>query len=101
MNVNPSTTFYIFVTHYHITAMKKILFLILMIMPFLVKANHWQPDPYQYESNMTVTGVLHFDDIEQRRESIEIGAFYDGVCRGSSMIQYIESLHKPLTMTRL
>lgn len=74
--------------------MKKIIFLILMIMPFMTKANHWQPDPYQFESNMTVTGVLHFDDVEQRNASIEIGAFYDGVCRGSSMVQYIESLDR-------
>ena len=74
--------------------MKKILFLILMIMPFLVKANYWQPDPYQYESNMTITGVLCFDDIEQRRGSIEIGAFCNGVCRGSSAVQYVESLDR-------
>lgn len=74
--------------------MKKIIFLILMFMPFLSKANHWQPDPYQFESNMTVTGVLHLDDIEQRNASIEIGAFYEGVCRGSSMVQYVESLDR-------
>ena len=74
--------------------MKKIIFLILMFMPFLSKANHWQPDPYQFESNMTVTAVLHFDDIEQRNASIEIGAFYDGVCRGSSKVQYVESLDR-------
>ena len=74
--------------------MKKIIFLILMIVPFLTKANHWQPDPYQFESNMTITGVLHFDDVEQRKASIEIGAFCDGVCRGSSKVQYVESLDR-------
>ena len=72
--------------------MKRIIFLILMVIPFLSKANHWQPDPYQFESNMTVTGVLHFDDIEQCNTSIEIGAFCDEVCRGSAMVQYVESL---------
>lgn len=74
--------------------MKKIIFLILMIMPFLLKANHWQTDPYQFESNMTITGVLHFDDVEQRKGYIEIGAFHNGECRGSSMVQYVESIDR-------
>ena len=47
-----------------------------MVIPFLSKANHWQPDPYQFESNMTVIAILHFDDVEQRSASIEIGAHF-------------------------
>ena len=53
-----------------------------------VRANHWIPDEYQYSNNMTLIGVIAFDDVEQRSESLEIGAFCDEECRGSAIAQY-------------
>ena len=52
------------------------------------KANHWTPDEYQYSNNMTLIGVIVFDDVEQRSESLEIGAFCAEECRGSAIAQY-------------
>ena len=53
-----------------------------------VRANHWTPDEYQYSNNMTLIGVIAFDDVEQRSESLEIGAFCAEECRGSAIAQY-------------
>ena len=52
------------------------------------RANHWNPNEYQYSNNMTVIGIIAFDDVEQRSESLEIGAFCGDECRGSAMAQY-------------
>ena len=52
------------------------------------RANHWNPNEYQYSNNMTVIGIIAFDDVEQRSESLEIGAFCAEECRGSAIAQY-------------
>ena len=37
---------------------------------------------------MTLIGVIAFDDVEQRSDYLEIGAFCDEECRGSAIAQY-------------
>ena len=52
--------------------------------------NYWVTDPYMFANNMTVTGVICFNEEEQRSESLEIGAFCGDECRGSSIAVYEE-----------
>lgn len=68
--------------------MRNILSLILLLLCLDVKANYWTPDPYKYANNMTVVGVVRFNDVEQRSEYLELGAFCGDECRGSIMAQY-------------
>lgn len=74
--------------------MRKLLFLLLLLASICVKANYWEPNPYQFQSNMTVIGVLSFHDEEQRRDSIEVGAFCGDECRGSVITEYDENLDR-------
>ena len=46
--------------------MKKVLLSLLIMLTLCVRANHWIPDEYQYSNNMTLIGVIAFDDVEQR-----------------------------------
>ena len=78
--------------------MKKVfLSLSLLLLGFYAKAqyeNYWEADSYLYANNMTVTGVICFNDEEQRSESLEIGAFCGNECRGSSIAVYEEILDR-------
>lgn len=78
--------------------MKKVfLSLSLLLLGFCAKAqyeNYWEADSYLYANNMTVTGVICFNDEEQRSESLEIGAFCGNECRGSSIAVYEEILDR-------
>lgn len=78
--------------------MKKVLLsLSLLLLGFYAKAqyeNYWEADSYLYANNMTVTGVICFNDEEQRSESLEIGAFCGNECRGSSIAVYEEILDR-------
>lgn len=67
-----------------------LLFLFLGLCANAQYENHWTPNPYQYQNNMTVIGVISFDDDEQRTTSLELGAFCDDECRGSVMTHYEE-----------
>lgn len=49
---------------------------------------HWHANPYLYESNMTVTGVIQIDGIEQYTTDLEVGAFCGAECRGAQIGQY-------------
>ena len=70
--------------------MKKLFFLLLLFATLAAKANYWTPNPYQYQNNMTVIGVLSFNGVEQNSDMLEIGAFCGDECRGSVMAQYEE-----------
>ncbi len=70
--------------------MRKLVFLWIMCLSFSLSANHWEPNPYQFQNNMTVTAIISFDGVEQRSDMLEIGAFYGDECRGSSIAQYEE-----------
>ena len=51
-------------------------------------ANHWSPNSIPYESNMTLTGVVRINSIEQQTAAIEVGAFCGEECRGSALLQF-------------
>lgn len=74
--------------------MKKFFLLLLLCITLRINANHWEPDPYQFQNNMTLVGVVTFNGIEQRSEYLEIGAFCGDECRGSVMAQYEEVFDK-------
>ena len=65
-----------------------LLAVLLMFLCLISNANHWEPNPYQYESNMISIGVVNFDGVEQRSENLEIGAFCVDECRGSAIAMY-------------
>ena len=71
--------------------MKKLFLILSFLITISVRANnHWEPNPYQYQNNMTVIGVITFNDVEQRSSSLELGAFCADECRGSVITQYEE-----------
>ena len=74
--------------------MKRLFLLLLVFVSLGVKANHWEPNPYQFPNNMTVIGVLSFHGEEQRRDSIEVGAFCGDECRGSVITDYDENMDR-------
>jgi len=49
----------------------------------------WTTDVHKYADNMSVIAVVNWGE-KELREPIEVGAFVDGVCRGSSMLRYFE-----------
>ncbi|MBR1513916.1 MAG: T9SS type A sorting domain-containing protein [Bacteroidales bacterium] len=54
----------------------------------------WKNNVYEYADNISVIAVAYINDVEQRSESCEIGAFVDGVCRGSARLTYFEPLDR-------
>lgn len=74
--------------------MRKLLLFLLLFISLCAKAqyeNYWHPNPYQFPNNMTIIGVISFGGEEQRSESLEIGAFCEDECRGSSIAIYEEA----------
>ena len=62
-----------------------ILFLIAFLMPLAMAAqtNHWTPQSAGYEDNMTLTGVIQINGVEQQSTALEVGAFCGTECRGA------------------
>lgn len=82
--------------------MRRIIFFILSIMlSGSLFANHWNPNPHQFSTNMNVIGVIEINEIEQTTESLEIGAFCGEECRGSQMLDYYEVLDRYLVFLTL
>lgn len=52
----------------------------------------WQPNPYLYSGNMTMTAVVEIDSVEQYNGDLELGAFVDNECRGAIQLTYVEAL---------
>jgi hypothetical protein len=46
-------------------------------------ANHWTPNDSEFEDNMTLTGVIQIDGVEQQSTALEVGVFCGEECRGS------------------
>lgn len=58
-----------------------------MIMAGLTFANHWTPiGGTQY--NMTMSGIILIDGVEQMDTNLEVGAFYGEECRGSMLPEF-------------
>ena len=51
-------------------------------------ANHWTPDASSYEDNMTLTGVIQINGVEQQSTTLEVGVFCGEECRGSGYPTY-------------
>ncbi len=51
-------------------------------------ANHWTPNSTLYEDNMTLTGFVRIDGVEQQTTMIEVGAFCGEECRGSARLAF-------------
>lgn len=56
----------------------------------MADGEHWEWNPYEYGPNSNFIAVINIDGVEQRSDQLEIGAFCDGVCRGSVICQYEE-----------
>ena len=66
--------------------MKKNILLLLVLMMFagVVRANYWNVENLgSYEDYSTVTAVVNINGIEQTSTQLELGAFCNGVVRGS------------------
>jgi uncharacterized repeat protein (TIGR02543 family) len=62
-----------------------ILFLITCLMPLAMAAQtgHWTPETAGFEDNMTLTGVIEINGVEQQSSTLEVGAFCGTECRGA------------------
>jgi hypothetical protein len=56
----------------------------------------WSVDVHRFPSTMTVTSVAILDGIELQSDEIEIAAFVGEDCRGSILLQDVESLDRHL-----
>ncbi|MBI5215116.1 MAG: T9SS type A sorting domain-containing protein [Ignavibacteriae bacterium] len=56
--------------------------------------NGWTYDPYQFQFNMPVTGVVEKDEMEITDNEDLVGAFVNGECRGVAQALYIEPMNK-------
>ena len=51
-------------------------------------ANHWTPNDSEYEDNMTLTGIVQINGVEQQSTTLEVGVFCGEECRGSGYLTY-------------
>ncbi len=58
--------------------------------------NGWTYDPYQFQFNMPITGVIKKDETEITDNKDLVGAFVNGECRGVAQAMYIEPMNKHL-----
>lgn len=57
---------------------------------------YWTYNSHLYEHSMTMVGIVKIDGEEQRSPYLEIGAFCESECRGSTLMQYIPTLDRYL-----
>ena len=71
-------------------AMKRIIFILWAALASngWLMANHWTPNSTPYEDNMTLTGIVRIDGVEQQSTAIEVGAFCGEECRGSARLAF-------------
>ena len=63
-----------------------------------VEESHWTPQSEGFEDNMTLTGVIQIDGVEQTSTSLELGAFCNGQCRGSVRPVFFPATQRYLAM---
>ncbi|NCB67844.1 MAG: T9SS type A sorting domain-containing protein [Bacteroidia bacterium] len=56
--------------------------------------NRWQANESKFAGSMTITAIVIHSDAEIRSDQIELAAFSGNECRGTVMLQYVESLDK-------
>lgn len=82
--------------------MKRILFLFLsLVFGGSLFANHWNPNAYDFPTNMNVIATIEINGIEQTTNALELGAFYGDECRGSQMLDYYDVLDRYLVFMTL
>ena len=62
---------------------------------------HWNVNVNQFASNMTVTGIIQIEGVEQSVPSLEIGAFCNGECRGRQLLTYYPQVDRYLVFLML
>ena len=67
---------------------KAVLLLLICVSSGWLFANHWTPNDSEYEDNMTLTGVIQIDGVEQQSTALEVGVFCGEECRGSGYPTY-------------
>ena len=78
--------------------MKKLLTIALMAF-FAISAQaqrHWTFNPYNYANTMTMVGVIHINEAEIPRTTMEIGAFCGEQCRGCEPLRYYSNVDRYL-----
>ena len=59
---------------------------------------HWRNDVHAFADNLCLLAVVELDGVEQRSEALELGAFFNGECRGSAKLMYVEPLDRYYAM---
>ena len=54
----------------------------------------WKNNVHAFANNISVIAVAVLNDVEQRNDFCEVGAFVDGECRGSARLSYFEPLNR-------
>ena len=62
---------------------------------------HWNVNIHQFETNMTVTGIIQIEGVEQAVPYLEIGAFCNGECRGRQLLTYYPEVDRYLVFLML
>ncbi len=79
--------------------MKKLALALLFVMSSgLLFANHWTPEGDEFETNMTLTGVIQFNGVEQQSTTLEVGVFCGEQCRGSEMTMFFPPTQRYVVM---
>lgn len=56
--------------------------------------HYWTADYHAYPDNISIMATVEVDEVEQRDEAFELGAFVNGECRGSAHLNYIALLDR-------
>ena len=59
---------------------------------------YWNNNVHAFADNFNVIAVVKVDNVEQRGENLELGAFVDGECRGSARLRYFAPLDRYYAM---
>ena len=59
---------------------------------------YWIANTHKYENCMVVAAVVYIGEEEQRNEALELGAFVNGECTGTSKLFYIEEKDRYYTV---
>ena len=63
--------------------------------------NHWNVDIHEYPYNMSVTGIIQINGVEQQTPTLEIGAFCGDECRGTQRLTYYPQVDRYLVFLTL
>ena len=70
-----------------------------LVANFAPEGNYWTPENTgNYSLTMALTGVIEIDGVEQFSDQLEVGAFCNGVCRGSQMASEFYLTNRYLVM---